>query len=165
MTVLNTKKISLRTETNEDNDFLLQLYISTRDAEFKQLDWTQDEIELLLTQQFSAQYVSYHQLYPDAKYDLIEYEGSVIGRLYQHLGVDEFRLIDIALLPAFRNQKLGRYLIQTIQQSAAKLMVPVSLHVEYINPAYRLYRRLGFELVEDQGIYHFLKWYPQHKDF
>jgi ribosomal protein S18 acetylase RimI-like enzyme len=36
----------------------------------------------------------------------------------------------------------------------------VTLHVEPLNPAQRLYRRLGFRLLEDRGVYHFLEWRP-----
>ena len=34
----------------------------------------------------------------------------------------------------------------------------VTIHVEKNNPAMRLYRRLGFETVEDQGVYDLMRW-------
>jgi ribosomal protein S18 acetylase RimI-like enzyme len=34
----------------------------------------------------------------------------------------------------------------------------VRLHVEFNNPAMKLYRRLGFETIEDQGVYHLMEW-------
>ena len=37
---------------------------------------------------------------------------------------------------------------------------PVRLHVEQANPARRLYQRLGFEQIEDQGIYLLLECKP-----
>jgi ribosomal protein S18 acetylase RimI-like enzyme len=37
---------------------------------------------------------------------------------------------------------------------------PVRIHVEQFNPAQRLYRRLGFRPVEDQGVYSLMEWVP-----
>ena len=37
---------------------------------------------------------------------------------------------------------------------------PVTIHVERVNPAQRLYRRLGFTLLEDRGMYLLLEWRP-----
>ena len=34
----------------------------------------------------------------------------------------------------------------------------VSIHVEKQNPAMRLYKRLGFETIEDKGVYDLLEW-------
>ena len=36
----------------------------------------------------------------------------------------------------------------------------VRIHVEENNPAMRLYLRLGFEKIEEQGIYHLMEWTP-----
>jgi ribosomal protein S18 acetylase RimI-like enzyme len=40
------------------------------------------------------------------------------------------------------------------------MYLPVRLHVERNNPALRLYQRLGFREVEDQGVYLALEWTP-----
>jgi hypothetical protein len=34
----------------------------------------------------------------------------------------------------------------------------VSIHVEKLNPAMRLYRRLGFVTEEDKGVYDLMRW-------
>lgn len=162
-TDLDSVAICLRPETDEDKDFLLELYISTREAELLQIGWSQREIISLLTQQFEAQQLSYRQLYPHAAYQLIALPGKVIGRLYLERGEDEYRIIDISLLPAFRNQNLGRHLIQSIQDEAAETGKPVSLHVEHSNPAYRLYKRLGFVPIENRGAHLFMQWQPDSK--
>ena len=38
---------------------------------------------------------------------------------------------------------------------------PVRIHVERNNPALRLYHRLGFSSVEDQGVYYLMEWRPR----
>ena len=37
---------------------------------------------------------------------------------------------------------------------------PVRLHVEPSNPARRLYERLGFTRIADQGLYWLMEWSP-----
>jgi ribosomal protein S18 acetylase RimI-like enzyme len=37
---------------------------------------------------------------------------------------------------------------------------PVRIHVEKLNPALRLYERLGFTRIADKGVYWFLEWVP-----
>jgi ribosomal protein S18 acetylase RimI-like enzyme len=34
----------------------------------------------------------------------------------------------------------------------------VSIHVERFNPALHLYQRLGFEHVDEHGVYYLMKW-------
>jgi len=160
MADLDSDEVCLRLETDEDRDFLLHLYISTREADLQQIGWLQADIRSFLIQQFQAQQLSYRQLYPDAAYQLIVLQGETIGRLYMDRGEDEYRLMDISLLPAFRNQNLGRQLIQLIQEDAAQAGKPVSLHVEHFNPAYRLYKRMGFVPIENQGPHLFMQWQP-----
>ena len=43
---------------------------------------------------------------------------------------------------------------------ADALDLPVTLHVEPFNPAYRLYRRAGFAYVRSTGVYHYLERAP-----
>ena len=45
-----------------------------------------------------------------------------------------------------------------MQRRAAAGGKSVTIHVERMNPALRLYERLGFRLVEDKGVYLFLSW-------
>ena len=161
MTDIDFTHVSLRLESAQDRDFLLQLYISTREAELQQTGWPQTGIHSFLRQQFEAQFHSYRQLYPDAEFQLVEYEVVPVGRLYLSRTEDEYRLIDIALLPEYRGRALGAFLIRQVMDAANANGSPVSLHVEHANPAIRLYSRLGFEVVEDRGIYLFMRWHPE----
>jgi len=34
----------------------------------------------------------------------------------------------------------------------------VTIHVEAVNPAIRLYQRLGFKQIEDKGVYLLMEW-------
>ena len=54
----------------------------------------------------------------------------------------------------YRQDKRGR----DLQREVRGRGVPLTIHVERFNPALRLYERLGFEAIEDKGVYLFLEW-------
>ena len=68
--------------------------------------------------------------------------------------------MDIALIPQERGRGLGRSILEGLLDEARKARLPVRIHVEKLNPALRLYRRLGFETIEDKGVYDLLEWRP-----
>ena len=108
---------------------------------------------------------SYHNYYMeqfrDADFDLIMgSDGVPIGRLYLEERDDEFRVIDIALLPAWRGKGIGGRIMLGIHDRAFAAGKAVRIHVEQHNPAMRLYHRLGFKKVEDRGIYHLMEALP-----
>jgi ribosomal protein S18 acetylase RimI-like enzyme len=77
-----------------------------------------------------------------------------------HRGKQEIGIIDIALLPTYRGQGLGGILIRGVLADGAAAEVPVRIHVERFNPAMRLYERLGFRCIGDQGVYLHMEWTP-----
>ena len=81
-----------------------------------------------------------------------------IGRLYVDRRTEEIRIIDIALLPEYRGKGVGSKLIRALLDEAEQERMPVRIHVERFNPALRLYRRLGFKVVEDEGVYYLMEW-------
>jgi ribosomal protein S18 acetylase RimI-like enzyme len=76
-----------------------------------------------------------------------------IGRLYHDWHGDEARLIDIALLPAYRGAGIGTRLLHAFVAQAVAGAMPIVLYVEMNNPVQALYRRLGFESVGENGVY------------
>ena len=80
-------------------------------------------------------------------------DGAPAGRLYVLRGDEDIRIVDIALLPAFRGAGLGTRLLRELFDEADRDGKTVSIHVEVYNPARRLYDRLGFTVVEDKEMY------------
>lgn len=144
----------------DDEEFLFQVYASTRASEMELAPWTTQEKEAFLRMQSRAQRSHYATYYPHAEYDLILRDGQRAGRLFILRGKEEIRIMDIALLPEFRNQGIGSTLLEQILNEGRQLNLPVTIHVERFNPALRLYTRLGFRLVEDKGVYYFMAWSP-----
>jgi ribosomal protein S18 acetylase RimI-like enzyme len=84
--------------------------------------------------------------------------GSSIGRLYIDRNPREHTVIDIALLPEHRGHGLGAAIMRDLMDEAQTAGKPLTIYVEKFNPALRLYQRLGFQTVEDKGIYDLMRW-------
>jgi ribosomal protein S18 acetylase RimI-like enzyme len=152
--------VSLRPARPEDRAFLFRLYAETRAAEMALVPWSEGQRLAFLTMQFEAQDRSYHGNFPSARFDVLELGGAPAGRLYVDRGQDEIRVIDITLLPEKRGQGVGSALFHDLFAEAAASGRLVTIHVDSRNPAGRLYERLGFVEVRDEGVYRFMQWSP-----
>ena len=163
-TIVKTARpgVTLRAFSPSDLEFLYQVYASSRLDEMAMiLDWSEEQKEAFLRFQFKAQHTHYQQTYPQARYDIILMGSERIGRFYVERMQNEIRVMDIALLPEYRNQGIGRLLMQEVlieaERTPPKL---VSLHVEPENPAKRLYERLGFMVAGEVSFYQLMHWVP-----
>ena len=59
--------------------------------------------------------------------------------------------LSIAIVPGYRNQGLGTDLLNRMIAEAGKQYAGLSLSVSSANPAKRLYERLGFEVIDQEG--------------
>ena len=59
---------------------------------------------------------------------------------------DEIRLFRVFLLPSVQNRGIGTRLVRDLLDEAAAAGLPLRLRVLRVNPARRLYERLGFVL-------------------
>lgn len=155
--------LSFRPIEATDLEFLASLYASTRAAEMAVVDWSDEQKQGFLRQQFEAQHQYYQQQFIHAQFLLIQMDGKACGRVYLDRREQEIRLIDIALIEGLRGQGIGSALMEEILTEAVSAGLPVRLHVEQFNPAFRLYQRLGFQVVEDQGVYLLMQWLPGSK--
>jgi ribosomal protein S18 acetylase RimI-like enzyme len=143
---------------SSDMDFLYQVYESTRWEELQQAPWSDEQRREFLMMQFQAQHQHYQQHYAEAEYQIIEIAEQAAGRLYLDHREDEIRIVDIALLPKYRNTGVGTQILSSILAQAKNREVPVFIHVEKNNPALALYQRLGFVTKEDVGVYWLMSW-------
>jgi ribosomal protein S18 acetylase RimI-like enzyme len=152
--------ITLRPAGVEDEAFLNAVYAGTRTDELALLNWDQAQKDAFLTMQFTAQHWHYHTYYADADFQLVLLSGRPVGRLYVARRADDILLIDIALLPDYRNAGIGSLLLTDLLAEAEQVGKPVRLHVEPWNRARRLYERLGFRRIAQQGLYWLMEWSP-----
>jgi ribosomal protein S18 acetylase RimI-like enzyme len=61
----------------------------------------------------------------------------------------EVQLHILYLLPSFQGLGIGSALVSSLQREAAERRVPLRLKVLKVNPAKRLYERMGFSVEEE----------------
>lgn len=152
------QSVSLRAATPADNDFLLAVFAGTRSDELAGLAWDPKQSQDFIRMQFSAQQQHYSDSYPAAENNIILDADRRIGRMLVERSADAFLLVDIAVLPEHRNTGIGTALLRGLLSEAAGAAKPVRLHVLSYNRAVRLYERLGFTRVADDGVYLEMKW-------
>lgn len=136
---------ALRPVAEGDRDFLQHLFRTIRGPEFAALPWSEEVRSAFLNQQRELQHRHYATHYPDAEFLLLLHESRPIGRLTIDRQPDDLRLMDIGLLPEWRGRGLGLALLRLLQDEAlAAGRATVSLDVDPLNPARRLYARAGF---------------------
>ncbi len=167
--ILTNKELSLRPIKEGDNSVLCKIYGSTREKELSRINyWSDYQKQSFIEQQFLAQHEYYQKNYVGASFFIIQKKEEVIGRLYiqENYKGQSIRIIDISLLPKWRNLRIGSGILKDIMESADELKLPVSIHVESFNPAKKLYEKLGFSKVsETNGVYHLMEWKPEEFKF
>jgi ribosomal protein S18 acetylase RimI-like enzyme len=164
--ILNTDHLianmhfTLRPAEAGDEDFLHRLYASTRTDEMALVDWSAEQKEAFLCMQFQAQTAHYRAYYRHAEYQIIQHENIPIGRLIVDRSNDSMLVVDIALLPEYRNAGIGTTIIRHLMTEAALAYQPIVLRVEFFNRAIKLYSRLGFVKTREINIYHEMIWHP-----
>jgi len=149
--------VLLRPERPGDEAFLFAVYASTRAEELSLTNWNEDLRRAFLNQQFNAMRHGYQSQFPTGEFLVIEAAGIPIGRMVIDRTAAEIRVVDLALLPAHRNQGIGTRLLRQICAEADR---PVHLSVLKFNRAAHWYERLGFTKISEQGLYNELEWQP-----
>jgi ribosomal protein S18 acetylase RimI-like enzyme len=152
--------LTLRPITPGDVPFLYRVYFSTREAELALVDWSAAQKEAFVQQQFAAQHHHYQEHYTGAAFQIILADGQPAGRLYVARWPAEIRIVDIALLPEYRNAGIGTRLLTDLMAEARQSHKLLSIHVEQFNPALSLYARLGFAKTGEHGVYYRMDWIP-----
>lgn len=136
--------------------FLYKVYASTRAWEQRLFGMNNEQWEAFLRMQFNLQHTQYMQNYRQPSFDIVMIGNTPTGRLYVSRGLEEIRVIDIALLPEYRGLGIGDSLMRELLLEGGEKGLPVTLHVEKNNPAMKFYQRLGFQVEEDRGVYWFM---------
>lgn len=152
--------ITLRPAVSDDQPFLLAVYASSRAGELAQTQWTPEQCEAFVRMQFQAQDSFYRRQFPDADYNVILRDAEPVGRLYVRREADLIRIMDITVLPDFRNAGIGSGLIKSLLDEASQNGSKVQIYVESFNPSLTLFKRLNFSLLEEDGFNLLLEWRP-----
>ena len=156
--IVDPPSVSLRPEQPEDEGLLFDIYASTREEELALTNWDEPMRRAFLNQQFNAMRRGYRSMFPTGDFSVIELNGQSVGRMVLHRSVNEVRVVDLALLPAYRNRGIGTLLMRRVCAEAANVGKPVRLCVLKNNRAIHWYARLGFAKIGDINIYDELEW-------
>src|SRR5436190_18350949 len=122
--------LTLRPAAPGDRELLLTIYASSREQEMDQVPWSEAEKQAFLAQQFDFQDRHYRTAYEGAEFSILVVNGTDAGRLLVHRSPECIEVLDIALLPPWRNQGLGTGVIRGLMDEAARLGQSLRLWVE-----------------------------------
>ncbi|MDB6053816.1 MAG: GCN5-like N-acetyltransferase, partial [Verrucomicrobiales bacterium] len=101
----------MRPEGPQDEGFLFELYASTRQEELEAWGWPPEMRRDFLTLQFKASQ-GHHRAFPEAEFQIVMLDGINAGRVVVNRTRAELQLVDMALLPQYRNAGIGTALLQ-----------------------------------------------------
>lgn len=123
--------------------------------------WNAEQLQAFITMQFAAQQEHYQKKYPMASHEIILSNGRPVGRRYVGRLEQEIRIVDITLMPPERNGGIGTFSLRELLNEAGSTDKVVRIYVENFNPSLRLFERLGFRQVDEQGIHFLMEWSPK----
>lgn len=144
---------NLRPAVQSDEPFLFELYCSTRAEELTAWGWDAHQREVFLNLQFAAHRRYYQSLENSVVSRIIMQNDDPIGWIATIESEHAVYLADIALAPNYRNVGIGTQILNEEIQAAEQVGKRMTLRVLKTNHAVRLYQRLGFVAVADDGVY------------
>jgi ribosomal protein S18 acetylase RimI-like enzyme len=141
----------------EDDDFLRELYFASR-GDLEGAVLPEDLKRNLLLMQYQAQSIAYTQQYPKASHEIVELDGQAIGRMMIDRRKEFICAVDISIIPERRSHGIGTTLLRRVMEECAEKNLPCTLQVLITNPARRLYERLGFRIVDNDGVRFSMTW-------
>lgn len=154
-------QVQFRVITNDDDQFLLDLYKSTRAEEMAHAIMSQGDKDHFLEGQFKMQSESYALSFVGATHRIIQLDGVDVGRLIVLRTDRMLRIIDLSLLPSVQGIGLGTDLLRSLLNEAHGGKVPVRLAAMAGSPALGLYLRHGFKPKETRGHHYEMEWRPE----
>lgn len=141
---LPSPAVTLRPATEDDQPFLLSLREQTMDPHLRAAG---APVDAHATRERVLLHFDIAQV--------IEAEGQAIGLLKVVKDIECWTVLQVQLLPAWQGRQIGFRLLSAVLREAEQAGVAVELSVLKLNPARRLYERLGFVQVSE-GEYSFL---------
>lgn len=152
--------IHLREVVAADEPSLFNLFSTCRNELLAAVSsWDTAQQQAFMRMQFDAQRGQYARDFIHARQSVIVDDGEIIGQMVVEY-TKEIHLVDLSLLPEYRNHGIGGALLADLLGEAEISGRCMRLHVAQTNPAVRLYLRLGFAQVEEDGFYYRMEWRP-----
>lgn len=142
--------LALRPSIVDDVDFICDVTRATIAGYALQTwDLSQDELETAIRDDVVL-----------GQDQIVLLHGRQIGVLSVEVHPHEHFIDKILILPDYQRWGIGTHLVRRVLKTAFAQGLPVKLHVLKVNPARRLYRRLGFVDVEETADYYLMEASP-----
>jgi GNAT superfamily N-acetyltransferase len=138
--------IALRAAIDGDFDYCRRLY-------FGEMKWIIEELNL----DRAVQEVGFKEQWDAAQVRIIVLDGVDIGWLQAVTRDDDFFIAQLFVDRPFQRQGIGTELMKRLIGEAERARQAVLLNVVKINPARRLYERLGFRVTHEDGFKAYMK--------
>lgn len=139
--------LALRPATRRDDDFLYDLHIRTMKTYVEQT-WGWDEAKD--AQMFCERVARGH-------YEIIVLSGVEIGAVNRDRQEGTIYVSNIEVLPEYQRRGVGTEIMWRIIAEARRDCLTVTLRVLKVNPARRLYERLGFVVTKENETHYFMR--------
>jgi ribosomal protein S18 acetylase RimI-like enzyme len=150
--------LRLRPALDADANFLQTLYASTRE-DLRLLPLPPAQVEQLIAMQQRIHDEGRRAAWPHAEVMILEQDGIAAGKAVLDTFGHDWRLVELALLPALRGRGLGAALLAALQARARAHGASIGLAVLRSNaPALRLYERAGFVIAGGNELQHQMTW-------
>ena len=148
---MTAPEVSLRLATADDSEFA---YRVSRDAMGEYAiatfgTWNEQEIRQRCSRNIVAGFTQ-----------IIELVDAEIGIYVVQRAPDHIQLRQIFILPDYQRRVIGSHLIKGLLGEARSARLPLRLRVLRVNPAFNLYKRMGFRVVEDTPERYFMEHSP-----
>ncbi|MCK4572829.1 MAG: GNAT family N-acetyltransferase [candidate division Zixibacteria bacterium] len=132
--------VSLRPATDDDCEFLYSL--------------TRETLHQYVVETWGAWDEAYQRGHFENKFDkermrVIQCGSVDVGLLCLERSAKEIFIVEIEILPGYQGQGIGTSVLSDIIAEAESAGLPVRLQVLRVNPARRLYERLGFRVFDE----------------
>lgn len=153
-----TDEIILRPLGPNEENFWREVFFDSVGRRFSALGMVGEQLNNLLEFQFQAQNKDYRANYKKASNDVILFNGERAGRVILSDEHSDLHLIDISVLSEFRNRGIGTKILQWLFNQSRRTGLPIRFYVEKLNPAFKLYERLGFKIAADVNTHFQMEW-------
>ena len=145
--------LSSRSASKADYNFLWNLHVATmKEYVDKTWGWVDDFQEAKFRKNFDPTLL-----------EIIQSEETPIGYISVERRPDLILLISIEITPSFQRQGIGTRLIRGLLVEGHEKNHAVQLYVLKVNPARKLYERLGFHVVGETDTHFTMKTGVQEK--
>lgn len=89
---------------------------------------------------------------------LLNLADKAIGVVKLGQMADRWHIRQFQILPDYHGKGVGTKVLSLLQSKAQSVNMPITLNVLYQNPARRLYERMGFKVIGENGLEYQMRW-------